>query len=314
MGRAFGRAAAGLVAIYAALFVAGIASPPLRESLFLNGSHQQLGQLPRFAALTGVPGATGAWALLAVGLVGPLRPPALRRASRVAGALVVLATWSAATLALPVVLSITLLRPGRARMWATVGLAAVAIAPLYVHVLAVGVGDRGISLSPLHPSYEASPLGSVQTPVHELSLRFPATRVRFNFTMYAALFARAASCFAEHPVVGVGPRRFAEACPVMTMNTYGDWSATRRPHNQFTELATELGVVGLGLLVGAARLLRWRMSWEPPDRWYVGAAAGVLVCSFSAELLVSLPVAGFFAVYLRPRYGGERRGSAYSSA
>ena len=291
-----------LLAIYSLLLVLGWVFPRAAPYVFLTLPHQHLANMPRFAALTGTPGSTGAWALLGIGLVGSLRCRALSRAGRLAGALVALATFSTATLALPAVVAAAIMKRGRARVLTTCALAAAGIAPLYVHVLTIEVGATQLTVSSLHPSYEAFGLGPELMPVHEAHVL--GAGVRFHFTAYAALAVRAASCFAEHPLTGVGPRRFEEACPVVTMNTYGEWSAHRGPHNQFTEVVVELGLVGI-LLVTAAGWLVWRrMRWEPPDGWCVGAAVGIVVCSFGADLLVSLPVAGFFALQLHPRDGG----------
>ena len=295
----FAWAATALLATYAALFAVGWASPVLKPFVFLILPHQHLAQAPRFAALTWIPGSTGAWALLGVGLVGPVRRRGLRRAMRAAGLLAALATLSPATLALPAVLAAAVLKPGRARVWSTCALAAVGIAPLYVHVLTLEAGGRELTVSRLHPSYETSGLGPEAMPVHEA--RFFGAAVGFHFTAYAALVARAGSCFAEHPLTGVGPKRFEEVCPVVTMNTYGVWSGHRQPHNQLTELGVELGLTGLALLAAAAWVLGRRMTWEPADRWCVGAAVGLVVCSFSGGLFLSLPAAGYFALHLRER-------------
>jgi hypothetical protein len=299
---AFARSALVLLTIYAVLLAAGWVFPAVAPYVFLTLPHQHLANVPRFAALTGTPGSTGAWALLALGLVGSSRRHPIARAAHWAGALAALATFSSATLALPAVIAAATMKRGRARVLATFALAAAGILPLYVHVLTIELGANQITVSRLHPSYEVSGLGPELMPVHEA--RALGAGVRFHFTAYAALAVRAASCFAEHPLTGVGPRRFEEACPVVTMNTYGEWSARRRPHNQFLELVVELGLVGVALVAAAVWLVTQNMRWDPPDRWYAAAAIGIVVCSCAADLLISLPVAGFFALHLRPRGGG----------
>jgi hypothetical protein len=300
----FARAAAALLMAYAAAFVVGWFVPALRPYVFLTLPHQHLAELPRFAALTGSPGSTGAWGVLAIGLVGPLRRRWLRRGLRAAGALVALVTLSPATLVLPAVLAAALLRRRLVRVGVTTALIAAAIAPLYVHVLSIGPRGNEVTVSSLHPSYEESGLGFELMPIHDVSVL--GVETHFHFTAYAALVVRAASCFAEHPLTGTGPKRFAEACPVVTMNTYGVWSPQRQAHNQFTELAVELGLLGLTLIAVGAWALSRGVTWEPIDRWSLGAAVGLVACSFSGALLLSLPAVGFFATQIRARDGGAR--------
>jgi hypothetical protein len=223
----------------------------------------------------------------------------LRRAARALAVFIAMASASIATLALPSVLCAGAIRGPRARWWATVGVAIAALVPLYVHVITIRCGAREFALSSLHPSYEQEGLGRRFMPLHDVQTAGVSTR--FHLTAYAALAVRAVTCFAEHPLTGVGPKMFEDRCPVVTMNTYGEWADRRGPHNQIAALVSELGLVGVCLVVAAAWLRACRMTWRPFDPWSAAALVGIVVCSFAGEALVSLRTVGFFAVHLRRR-------------
>jgi len=297
---AFAWAALALVCADAVLALGALAAGRSGAPFALIAPHQRTGTLPRFAGWSGTPGSAGAWALLAVGIGRHLPSRTARVGCTVTGCAVALASLSAATVALPAVLAAAVLPRGPAR--ATIALLAgcAAVLVLWVNVLEVRVGDRRFEGAPLQVAHATQDLGPRFHPVQTSGVGPIA--VDWHATAYALLAQGAVTCALRHPLAGVGPQRFDDACPVTTMNTYGNWSTHRRPHNQFTGWLVELGL--LGVILGAvASIGAWRAyTWDPPDRWTDGAALGFAVAAFTGELLVTLPAAAFLALHLRRRH------------
>ncbi|MBN8615185.1 MAG: hypothetical protein J0L92_31605 [Deltaproteobacteria bacterium] len=276
-------------------FVLGLVVPSVHALVVVEGAHQHVGRLDRFAALTGLPATTGLWALLAMGAARAHGDARVRTASTVAGLFVATVSLSVATLAVPVVVAGGLVSHARARLAVMLVAAAVAIAALWMHPLALRVGEHTIASSSLHEGWHHEALGARHHPVHETALG-PVT-ITWHATAYALLAERAIDCFFEHPVLGVGPARFAERCPVTTMNTYGEWSAARRAHHQLGAWIAELGLVGVALLGLASWLVRpRRASLDALDGWQCGVLGALAIGLFTGELLETIPVLGWLAL------------------
>jgi O-antigen ligase len=133
------------------------------------------------------------------------------------------------------------------------------------------------------------------------TIALPVMAVRGHTTAYGKLALRGLSCFAQHPLLGVGPGGFRESCRVMAMNTFGEWTDQRDSHNQLGGLLSELGLVGVALLVLA--WLAWRRGYrfDAMTSWQRAIWIGLLVCGLGSEDLLTLPVLALLASQLAPR-------------
>jgi hypothetical protein len=305
---ALARAGLVVLALLGLALVLGLVSPPIGALVFARSPHQHVGMLPRFAAFTDLPATTGLWALVALGAARWSSDVALRRGATVAGGLVALATLSSATLAVPALLASGLVRHARLRATLVLAACALAAAALFTHPLVLRVGERELALSALHDHYDVDGLGPRHHPVHTSTLG--PLSLEWHATAYALLARRAVTCALEHPLLGVGPDRFAERCRVTTMSTYGVWSDARAPHDQLGAWLAELGLVGaLVLALSLAVLVRRSppSTW-PLDGWQQGVLAAIAVASLGGEIVETIPVLVFLAVATSPDVSAPRSG------
>jgi hypothetical protein len=222
----------------------------------------------------------------------------LRWLARSLGLLEACATLSIALLAVPALLAALL--PQRGLRWPLVGCAAfLAAAVLYFQPVELTVGGRTVALSRELPEYWSGGFGPKYMPQRTIAL--PVMAVRGHTTAYGKLALRGLSCFAQHPLLGVGPGGFRESCRVMAMNTFGEWTDQRDSHNQLGGLLSELGLVGVALLVLA--WLAWRRGYrfDAMTSWQRAIWIGLLVCGLGSEDLLTLPVLALLASQLAPR-------------
>jgi O-antigen ligase len=94
--------------------------------------------------------------------------------------------------------------------------------------------------------------------------------------MRLALWHDALSLMVEHPIIGIGPGRFAEESQVAASDP-----DTRQGHQEFLQVGAESGVVG-GLLLAAVCV--WAIARAGPDQGPVGVivAAGVAALGIHA--------------------------------
>ena len=278
-------------------------------SAFEIGPHERVQAIPRFRGLSSTPAPAGVWALSALGLSGGLPDGRTKKVLLVLSLLTALFTFSIATLALPAVLAFAALKHSRLRTVVTGALGLGAAFVLYFHTLELVAGSRQVTISHVHPAYEDEGLGARYLPIQDVGSK--SLHVRGHETAYGSLARRGLTCFLEHPLTGVGPGRFIDRCPVMTMNTFGEWTDRRSPHNQMGAILSELGVVGLVLLVAALAVLSRRVRVVPGDRWANAALVGVAVCSLGSETLFTLPVLGVLASRVTLKEAsGRGRGTA----
>ena len=134
-----------------------------------------------------------------------------------------------------------------------------------------------------------------------VTLALPGIALLGHASAYGKLATRGLSCFAQHPVVGVGPGGFRESCRVMAMNTFGEWTDQRDSHNQIGGLLSELGLVGVALLTLAWLACRRGYRFDVMTSWQRAVWTGLFVCGLGSEDLLTLPVLALLASQLVPR-------------
>jgi O-antigen ligase len=118
------------------------------------------------------------------------------------------------------------------------------------------------------------------------------------------MWGRAYRILADHPVAGTGLGTFPWA--YASYDREGEWLGTLQAHNDFLQLATETGVVGIGLLIALTAIFGWgviapalgRAGVTPPwtNAALVAAVFAMLVHSV-IEFNFQIPaVASLFAV------------------
>ena len=231
---------------------------PAHFSAFERVQHEYTAGLPRFRGLANTPAPAGVWALASIGLAEASPQPRLRWLARSLGLLEACATLSIALLAVPALLAALL--PQRGLRWPLVGCAAfLAAAVLYFQPVELTVGGRTVALSRELPEYWSGGFGPKYMPQRTIAL--PGMAVRGHTTAYGKLALRGLSCFAQRPLLGVGPGGFhGVLAEVMAMNTFGEWTDQRDSHNQLGGLLSELGVVGVVFLILA--WLAWRRGLQ----------------------------------------------------
>jgi hypothetical protein len=275
---------------------------PAHFGAFEIVQHEFVGGTPRFRGFANTPAPAGVWALASIGLVENLVKPRYRWLARTLGLIEACATLSIALLALPALVA-GLLRPPGMRWVVVCAMAVSAAAILYFQPLELTIGGRTVVISHLQRNYGSEGFGPEYMP--ERTLALPGFTVRGHVTAYGRLAARGLTCFAEHPLFGVGPGRFREACRVMAMNTFGEWTDQRDSHNQAGGLSSELGSVGVALLVGAWLVVRRGYRFQSLSPWQRAVWIGLLVCAFGSEDLLTLPVLALLASQLEPRSRGS---------
>ncbi|MES1185316.1 MAG: hypothetical protein ABUL60_16005 [Myxococcales bacterium] len=265
---------------------------------FEHLQHEYAAGAPRFRGLANTPAPAGVWALASVGLVEALPQPRLRWVGRALGLFEACASLSIALLAIPALL--VALVPQRWLRWPLVGCATtLAAAVLYFQPLELSAGRRSMAVSRELPEYWSGGLGPTYMP--QATIGTPSLAVRGHVTAYGKLAFRGLTCFAEHPLFGVGPGRFRDACRVMAMNTFGEWSDQRDSHNQLGGMLSELGIIGLVLLSLAWFVGREGYRFTALTGWQRAVWVGLLVCSLGSEDLLTLPVLALLASQLAPR-------------
>lgn len=104
-----------------------------------------------------------------------------------------------------------------------------------------------------------------------VSLEGPLTTNRVQ------LWADAARLAEEHPVLGIGPDRFAELSPTAQQTLGSDG----KPHSAALQQAAEQGVVGL-VLLGAAFGWLLYVLWRSPRSTAVALTAGAALTALAA--------------------------------
>jgi hypothetical protein len=87
----------------------------------------------------------------------------------------------------------------------------------------------------------------------------------------------------------------------MAMNTFGQWLDQRDSHNQLGGLSSELGTVGLLLLLCASLIVRRYYRLNALTDWQRAAWVGLIVCGLGSEDLLTLPVLALLASQLALR-------------
>jgi hypothetical protein len=290
-------AAVVLLGVNVAIAISSLVCPA-HFSAFERVQHVYAAGLPRLRGLANTPAPAGIWALVCVGLAEVSPRPSLRWLARSLGLLEACASLSIALLAVPAL--IVALLPQRRVRWPLIGCAGfLAAVILYFQPIELSVGGRTIALSRELPEYWSGGLGPEYMP--EMSFALPGIALRGHGSAYGALALRGLSCFAQHPLLGVGPGGFHESCRVMAMNTFGEWTDQRDAHNQLGGVLSELGLVGVALLILA--WLAWRRGYrfDVMTSWQRAVWTGLLVCSLGSEDLLTLPVLALLASQLTPR-------------
>lgn len=266
---------------------------------FRVATHQHTAGLARFYAF-GNPFYCALRMLACIGLLGALPSRRWRAGLRWGGAVVIVSTLSFVTLLLPLLGSL----PGR-RLSRVASAACLcgALMLLYVHPLELHVGGRSHRVGTLHPMYARDGLGPRHMPLHQAG--DARLGLRFHWTAYAYLLGGASTCFAEHPLLGVGADNFEASCPVLTMNTYGGWVHTR-PHNEYLGQLSEGGLLGaltLGLL-SLALLRRCRLvsTVDPIAR---RALITSLLCGLASPVFFELSFVALLGGLLVHRERGQ---------
>jgi hypothetical protein len=289
-----------LVAVQAGLLVTGMASGRVGSNVFEAAidPHMHAGHVPRFRGFMAQPMACGSATLLVTGLLAGLRHRAVRTLATVAGLSVVIATVSFATLLVPVVAAFAL--PGRraVRIVAVAFVGALAIAGLWMNPLRVQIAGHVIFDRAPMAAYARDDLGPRHMPIHTIAA--PAVRIDFHFTAYALLAARSLSCLREHPL-GVGGRNFVRACPVMAMNTLGQWASNRSPHNEYAALLAEGGVPTTLATIALALALVGGFRPRVDSRFRWAFVVAQLLAGFGGASLYQFAFAALLATALRAR-------------
>lgn len=296
-----GVAALVLVGFDVSLLVLGVLIPSIRVTAFEIGHHQVLGALPRFQGLAGTPSAAGLWALVALGLIqlAPL-PPRLRAGGHALAALVVVASLSLATVALPIVLATVAARSQRLRRGIAIAGASFALAFLHTQPLGARVGSSTFTFSRPLPAWAEDDLGPKYMPIQQL--RAPGFEATWIWTVYHYTTVRAFSCCSEHWAFGVGADRFEHGCPLVTMNTYGRWGTTRSPHNEYGGWLAERGLVGIVAIAAALVLGRRRFRLRSDvGPWLPAVLLGVATVALGGTALETLPAMGLLTATLKRR-------------
>jgi len=299
-----GLAALGIafVLVNAAVLVVGMVSSRLGTRLFERAPHFLVGQLPRFRGWMPQPMACGSTVLAAMGLAAMARHTIVRRAAFVVGCVVVGATFSFAALTLPFAVwrGFALGRriPKVLQLVVSGGLVIIPCLLLWVKPTYVGLGSRVLYDDPPPPSYFTDDRGTAAMPIHTLAAG--PFRLFFHLTAYGVLGIRAATCLGEHPW-GVGGRNFVYDCPVLAMNTIGQWKSDRSAHNAYAALLAEGGPLAvaatIAFLLVAVRRLRLRRD-RPLAR---GLLFAFLLAGWGGASPFQFPMAALLAVLCRWR-------------
>lgn len=289
--------AAGLVALHGLLYLGGLLSPALEARVFERLLHQRVGGLLRFTGLIAGPGACGLLMICCAGFVRDLRSRWLRTLFTGGALLLAGSTFSLPGLAVGVALVWRLVEPRVLRHVLTAAAAAVCLLILHVQPLQLEYSGSAVTLGTLPPGWAADGLGRAHMPVEEVT--GCGVGLRYVRTAYHVLSARSLECFAAHPVLGVGGRNHALSCPVMTMNTVGEWSAGRLSHSEYTGLLAEHGLAGLVATLLLVLVITRRYSAESRDRWRTAALVAVLVSGLAGEVWYQFTVAALLGVNLR---------------
>ena len=292
------RTAVAIVAAWIVTAMIGAAWDPLGRLVFSSDTHQKLGSLGRLQAWSASPAALGFHALAGVGLIRFSEQALVRRLATIAALVVAIATFSFASLLVPVVLLVGLTRSRIVRWTGTTLLTAAALLALYIHPLELGLGSSTIVVGRLHPAYERSDLGAELHPVHDVGLG-PAS-LRFHTTAYFELVRHAVPCFCAHPIPGIGADNYPYTCPVRALDTVGR-SAPERIHNEYAGIVVERGLVGALAAIALIVILRRRYEARLTDRAQLGALVACLLTALSWTVLHEPLFVVLAALVLEPR-------------
>jgi hypothetical protein len=298
-------AAAVVIFFNLAVFIVGALVEPFRSQVFeLWGGHQNVGALPRFRGLYGSPFVPGFQLLLMLALVQGLESAKWRWLATLVGSALVLATLSFAAVCLPIGWAWSATRRPAPRLLLTGMAALAAVTILWVQPLrVVAAGQILLERAPIAGWFREG-LGPRHMPRHEVHA--PGLDAELHFTGYFHLFIRGFTCFAEHPLAGVGGRGFVDRCPVMTMNTYGGWATQRSAHTEYGGLAAEHGALGILSFTALVLVLTRRYRWTNPSPLATGLVVAYVVSGFAGPVLFQIPFAVLLALSLtEPRRQAE---------
>lgn len=291
--------AAAIIAVWALVWLAAFASPAVRQIAYELGEHQHIGGLGRFSGLSLSPTSSGELLLAAVAMIQTLPGRRLRIGLTVVGLALAALSLSVVTLAVPLAVILAVVRHRTARRVLATGWVAAALLVMYVHPVEVVVAGRQIHRGELHPSWQSSGLGPIHTPLKTLAVG------DWSFTGHQSHYWQCVrgnlSCWADHPVTGVGGMNFRNTCPVTTMDSYGTWLEGRRPHNQYLALASEHGLLGLiaGLFVVLAFVRRTRLIAATPLA--TGLLWAYLFCGMQGDVWLQFCTAAWLGSSLKLR-------------
>ena len=289
-------AAAATFCGWAAVWVLAQLSPAVRQWAYELGDHQHIGDLGRFSGLSSSPTSSGEMLLAAVAMIQALPGRPVRMGLTIAGLAMAALSLSVATLAVPLALIVAYVPWRRTRRLLAVGWVAASLLVMYVHPIQIVAAGHQVHKGALHPSWSASGLGPVHTPLKTVKLG--DWSVTGHASQYWQCVSGNLSCFAAHPVAGVGGMNFRSSCPVTTMDSYGTWLAGRRPHNQYLALASEHGVFGVvaGMLLVWAFLRRTRFALGSPLE--AGILWAYVLCGMQGDVWLQFCAAAWLGTSL----------------
>lgn len=286
-----------IISVHACFFVVGLIFDGARSSFFEIGDHLSLGSIPRFKGIIGGPFACGFTMAASSGLA-LMSTSRFRRWVAIAGFLLTIASLSFAGIlvSVPLIFAAVSSRPIRIVLSAIVF--AVALTILYVHPIAITYSGGEFRRS-LHSNYDQNNNGNRFMPIHTLSDE--GIKIQFHFTGYYYLAKRSLSCFAEHPITGVGGRNYYVACSTTTMTSLGQWTPGRIAHNEYTGLVAEHGILGLAAAVFLVGVLLTRYRFASDDAWMKGILIAYLLFGFAGEVWYQFVFAAFAALTITPK-------------
>jgi O-antigen ligase len=126
-------------------------------------------------------------------------------------------------------------------------------------------------------------VGATQPVVQQKIGYFIEQMSDFGNTPYGQLYTAAWRLWQQHPVTGIGPQQFLEACrPEVLQVSYCDV----HPHNMYMEWLVATGLPGILLFVGAMALILRRFLREAP---FSGTRSILTACGLSEFAAVLFP-------------------------
>lgn len=293
------RGAALLIGLWAALWLVAQVVPDIRQIAYELGNHQHIGGLGRFSGLSSSPTTSAELLLAAVAMVQAMPHRGWRLGLSATGLALAALSLSVATLSIPLALIVSYVRPRRLRRLLAIGWVCASLTVMYVHPVQLVVAGHELYRGALHPSWAASGLGPVHTPLR--TMRVGDSSFTGHRSHYWQCVRGNLQCLAAHPLNGVGGMNFRVTCPVTTMDSYGAWLTGRRPHNQYLALGSEHGL--LGLLAGLWLLLAFRRRTRLPTGAPLqnGLLWAYVFCGMQGDVWLQLCTAAWLGTSLELR-------------